>query len=251
MSGAAPCPDRVTSRVERLGSAVRRPTAFWSPAVHDLLRHLETIDFPAPRVIARDGDVEVLTWIEGESGSDGWAKVVPESGLRRWARFLRRYHDAIANYQPPAGSVWSSGTGTCSEGEVVCHGDFGPWNGVWQGDDIVGLIDWDHARPAPPLFDISYALEYVAPFRDDEECVRSLSYTSPPDRRRRIEVFCDAYGIAVPDDVISLVAEQQCRVLRTVETLGRLGIEPQASWIREGHLDELRSRIRWTTSVNL
>jgi aminoglycoside phosphotransferase (APT) family kinase protein len=241
----------MTSRVERIGSVVRRPTAFWSPAVHDLLRQLEAIDFPAPRVITVESEVEVLSWIEGESGADGWAKVVPEPGLRRWARFLRRYHDAIASFQPPAKSVWSSGTGTCSEGEVVCHGDFGPWNGVWQGDDIVGLIDWDHARPAAPLFDVAYALEYVAPFRDDEECVRSLRYPSPPDRRRRIEVFCEAYGIAVPDDVTSLVAEEQRTVFITCEALGRHGIEPQATWIREGHLDELQSRIRWTETLDL
>jgi Phosphotransferase enzyme family len=239
------------SRVKRVGTTVQRPTAFWSPAVHDLLRYLQTIDFPAPRVIENKGDVEILTWIEGDSGPEGWAKVVPESGLRRWARFLRRYHDAIVDYLPPANSVWSSRTGTCSPGQIMCHGDFGPWNGVWQGDEIVGLIDWDHARPAPPLFDIAYALEYAAPFRDDEECVHWLRYASPPDRRRRIEVFCEAYGIAVPDHVTALVAEQQLSVLRTCEALGRRGIEPHATWIRAGHLETLQSRISWTESADL
>jgi hypothetical protein len=225
--------------------------AFWSPAVHDLLEYLETIDFPAPRLLEDEGQVEVLTWIEGESGPAGWAKVVPESGLRRWARFLRRYHDAIVDYLPPATSVWSSGTGTCSPGQVICHGDFGPWNGVWQGDEIVGLIDWDHAQPALPLFDIAYALEYVAPFRDDEESIRWLRYPRPPNRRRRIEVFCEAYGIAVPDDVNALVVEQQRSVLGTCEALGRRGVEPHATWIRAGHLETLRSRIRWSESVEL
>ena len=105
---------------------------------------------------------------------------VPETGLRRWARFLRRYHDAVAGYRPPASSVWSSGTGTCAPGEIICHGDFGPWNGVWRDGEVAGLIDWDHARPAPPLFDVAYALEYAAPFRDDTECVRWLRYPAPP-----------------------------------------------------------------------
>jgi hypothetical protein len=244
-------PHDVTSRVKRVGSTVQRPLAFWSPAVHDLLRYLETIGFPAPRVLDNEGGVEVLTWIDGESGPDGWARVVPESGLRRWARFLRQYHDAIAGYRPPAGSAWSSGTGTCAPGEVMCHGDFGPWNGVWQGDHIAGLIDWDHARPASPLFDVAYGLEYTAPFRDDEQCVRWLRYPSPPDRRRRIEVFCDAYGTAVPDDVSACVAGQQRMVIQTCEALGLRGIEPQATWIRQGHLDELRSRVRWTESASI
>lgn len=241
----------MTDRVTRAGDTVRRPMEFWSPAVHGLLRYLEAAGFPAPRVLSAEGDVEVLSWLEGESGPGGWAKVVPEAGLRRWARFLRRYHDAVAGYLPPPGSVWSGRAGTCGPGELVCHGDFGPWNGVWNGDAIVGLIDWDHARPASPLFDIADALEYVTPFRDDEECVRWLHYPGPPDRGRRVRVFCDAYGIPVPGDVVSLVAERQRAGLSTCETLGRRGVEPQATWVRQGYLDTLRARIRWTESVRL
>ncbi|WP_396136875.1 MULTISPECIES: phosphotransferase [unclassified Amycolatopsis] len=56
---------------------------------------------------------------------------------------------------------WFTGTGT-GTGEVVCHGDFGPWNVVWRGDQPVGILDWDYARPAPRLHDVAYALEYVA-----------------------------------------------------------------------------------------
>ena len=64
----------VTSRVEHAGNTARRPAAFWSPAVHDLLRYLETAGFPAPRVLENQGDAEVLTWIDGESGPAGWAQ---------------------------------------------------------------------------------------------------------------------------------------------------------------------------------
>lgn len=238
----------MTDRVERDGNAVRRPADYWSPAVHDLLRYLESADFPAPRVLGTEDGVETLTWIDGESGPVGWAKVVPEAGLRRWARFLRRYHDAVAGYRPPADSVWSSGTGTCAPGEIICHGDYGPWNGVWRDGRVAGLIDWDHARPASPLFDVAYALEYAAPFRADEECARWLRYPGPPDRRRRIEVFCDAYGMAVPDDVRACVAWQQRLVAASCAAIARRGIEPQATWVREGYLGELQARIAWTES---
>jgi Phosphotransferase enzyme family len=244
-------PTPAAGRVRREGDVVRRPAAFWSPAVHGLLRHLEAVGFPAPRLVRAEGDEEVLSWIDGESGASGWAKIVPEAGLRDWARFLRRYHDAVAGYRPSHQSVWSSGPGGCGQGEVVCHGDFGPWNGVWRGGKVVGLLDFDHARPAPPLFDLAYALEYAAPFRDDAECLRWLGYREPPDRRRRIEVFCQAYGVAVPGDIVERVAGQQRSVLRLCEALGRQGIEPQASWIREGYLETVRDRIRWTESQRL
>jgi aminoglycoside phosphotransferase (APT) family kinase protein len=82
---------------------------------------------------------------------------------------------------------------------------------VWRGGEVAGLIDWDMARPERPLFDVAYALEYAAPFREDAECVRWLGYPAPPDRRHRIEVF----------------------------------------WVRDGYLEDLRSRIRWTESARL
>ncbi len=241
----------MTARVRREGNVVYRPMVFWSPAVHDLLRHLESVGFPAPRLVGVEGDEEVLRWVDGESGPKGWAKIVPESGLRRWGRFLRRYHDAVAGYRPDPASVWSGGPGACGPGEVLCHGDFGPWNGVWQGDDIVGLLDFDHAWPASPLFDVAYALEYAAPFRDDTECLRWLGYSEPPDRRKRIDVFCDAYGIAVPDDIVDRVADEQRFVLKKCEALGRRGIEPQATWIRDGSIEVVRARIAWTEAQQL
>ena len=75
----------MSGRVQRTGTFVRRPAEFWSPAVHGLLRHLESAGFPAPRTLGIAGGRELLTWIDGESGPAGWAKIVPESGLRRWA----------------------------------------------------------------------------------------------------------------------------------------------------------------------
>lgn len=241
----------MAERVIRAGEGVRRPLQFWSESVHGLLKFLESIDFPAPRVLGIQGDTEILSWIEGDSGSAGWANVVPEAGLKSWGRFLRSYHDAVVGYRPPESSVWSSGKGSSEDSEIVCHGDFGPWNAVWRKGRPVALIDWDHARPAPWLFDLAYGLEYVAPFRSDAECLRDLRYLSPPDRRRRIEVFCEGYGISVPDDIVGCVAWQQKLTMQTVEDLASAHIEPQATWVREGHLKELQGRIAFTECIEL
>jgi len=91
----------MTDRVIRVGNTVRRPTEFWSSSVHDLLRHLQKVDFPAPRLLDTEEGNDVLTWIDGHSGADGWAKVVPEEGLCRWASFLRQYHNAVLDCRPP------------------------------------------------------------------------------------------------------------------------------------------------------
>ncbi|MGI5224335.1 hypothetical protein [Actinoallomurus sp. CA-142502] len=64
-------------RVVRLGDTVRRPTHPWTPAVHALLGHLEQVGFPySPRLLGTDEEGrEVLTYLDGESGPEGWVKV--------------------------------------------------------------------------------------------------------------------------------------------------------------------------------
>jgi len=129
---------------------------------------------------------------------------------------------------------------------VVCHGDFGPWNVVWNGEEPIGIIDWDHARPAPRRQDVAYALEYVAPFRDDAECLRWLRHPEPPDRRRRLEVFAAAYGLADITGLVDAVITVQEQGVDAVRLLAEQGHEPQAGWVAAGHLDELRARVAWS-----
>ncbi|MGI5171236.1 aminoglycoside phosphotransferase family protein [Spirillospora sp. CA-253888] len=238
----------VHRRVVRVGGTVRRPVQPWTPAVHALLLHLEAVGFPyAPRVLGFDGQGrEVLSYIPGESGPSAWAKVTDDRGLDAFAALLRDYHDAVAGFAPAAGTVWAAGPGAPGDGEVVCHGDFGPWNTVWQGGRPVGIVDWDLARPAPRLHDVAYALQYVAPFRDDAECLRWLRYTEPPDRRRRLERFCAAYGLAPADGVVDAVIAVQREGVELVRRLAEQGHQPQADWVAEGRFQELAQRVAWS-----
>src|SRR4051812_36781566 len=89
------------------GNTVSRPAYPWTPTIHALLRYLRAKGFnraPAPLGI-REGR-ETLSYIPGTSGADGWAKVVPEDGLRAMARLLREYHDATKGFVVPAASPW-------------------------------------------------------------------------------------------------------------------------------------------------
>ncbi|MEQ4209162.1 aminoglycoside phosphotransferase family protein [Actinopolymorpha sp. B17G11] len=240
--------DRSDRPVVRVGSTVRHPLQPWTPAVHALLGYLCDAGFAyAPHVVGIEGDVDILTYIEGESGPDGWAKVVDEGGLRAAARLLREYHDVVAAWRPDVEPVWFTGQrGTGGPGEVVCHGDFGPWNIVWQGVQPVGLLDWEYANLASPRQDVAYALEYMVPFRDDAECLRWLRYPEPPDRLRRLEIFAEAYGLASTEGLVDEVIAVQQAGLGTVQRLADEGHERQRELVAAGYLDELRDRIRWS-----
>jgi len=234
--------------VVRVGDTVRRPRQPWSATVHELLRYLESIDYPhSPRFLGIDEEGrEIVSYIEGESGRDGWAKVVEDEGLIAMARRLREYHDAVRGFRPAAADGWAGRTAPQQADEVICHGDFGPWNLVWHGLQPVAVLDWDYAWPARPIHDVAYALEYVAPFRDDETCVRWLSFPAPPDRRRRLEVFAEAYGLESSAGLVDAVIAQQELVWERARLLAEQGCQPQAEWQATGFLDITGERIRWS-----
>jgi hypothetical protein len=240
--------DEPHRRVLRVGNTVRRPVHPWTATIHQLLRHLEAVGFPySPRVLGFDADGrEVLTFIEGESGPDGWAKVVEDEGLVAMARLLRDYHQAVAGFRPADEAAWAAHTGPAGQGELICHGDFGPWNLVWQGRRPVGILDWDYAWPTRAVHDVAYALEYVAPFRDDDECLRLLRYPEPPDRRRRLELFAHAYGLTSTAGLVDEVIGQQRQVLERSRLLAAQQRQPQAAWQASGYFDEVAQRIRWS-----
>jgi len=227
---------------------VVRPAYPWTPTLHVFLEHLTANGFDGvPRPIAIAEGMETLTFIPGESGVAGWAKIVPEEGLRAFARFLRRYHDATAGFVPPSPRApWAFRSGAAAPGEVICHGDFGTWNVVWRRDQPVGLLDFDFAGPGDALLDVAYALQYAAPFCDDEEAVRWHAYPEPPDRRHRIEVFADAYGLSTTEGLVDAVIERQELDVHHVRSLAARGYEPQRTWARRGTLDDLRARVRWS-----
>lgn len=232
----------------KIGNTVRRPIEFWQPAVADLLKYLESKDFPySPKFLGIDDQGrEVVSYLEGESGKAGWYKIHSENGLRNYAKLLRRYHDTVAGYRPPVELEWANGRHGLNNNQLICHGDFGPWNIVWKGEEPVGIVDWDLAHPNSPQYDILYALEYAAPFRDDDMVVSWHHFESVPDRAKRVEIFLDAYGSDAMDDVAKRVARMQREVGKLEKLLADRGLQPQVEWVANGDLDEIEKRARWS-----
>lgn len=232
-------------RVEVVGDTVRRPRHPWTPTVHRVLAHLRAeglTSVPAPLSLADDH--ETVSLLRGVAGRDSWPHQATEVGLQAAARLLGAVHDATAGWVPPTDAVW--GRPPSAPAEVVCHGDPGPWNMTWSDDGVaVGLFDWDYCHPGPRLEDVAYALEYLAPFRDDATAVRWHGFDRPPDRARRIEVFCAAYGIDTLG-MVDTVIEGQRRIIPHVRALAEAGVRPQVEWVAGGHLDELAARADWS-----
>lgn len=119
--------------------------------------------------------------------------MLSDDGPRRVGEWLRDYHRAVGSFVPPAGAIWRDRSLELSPGQLVLHGDPGPWNAVWWEGDLQGFIDWDLAGPGDPVEEALEALWHVVPLYDDDAC-REAGFRSGCDRMHRTAVFLDAYG---------------------------------------------------------
>lgn len=237
------------NQVVRVGETVRRSTGPWTPTVHALLRHLERAGFDAaPRVLGFDGEGrEVLSFLPGEAMPwTDWPTVMRSgNGLAQLATMLRRYHDAVREFVPPDDAVWRNPRARpFATAELVRHGDFSPFNTIWQGDRLTGVIDWDFAQPGTALEDLGYLAWYAVPLSDDERA-RQYGFRSELDRAGRLRMLASAYGGITPAEIVS-GAQDVIRIERDdMVELARQGLEPWLGFVREGTPEGFSAEIAW------
>jgi hypothetical protein len=189
--------------VSRVGNTVRREAGPWTPRVHQLLRHLRTKgiqEIPEPLGFDTQGR-EILSFIPGTVGHDPVPEALrSEAVLISAARLLRRMHDASAD----VAKTWASGwrAPTREPVEVICHGDFALYNCVFEGETLVGVIDFDYAHPGSRAWDLAYALYRFAPITAP---TNPDNYGTLEDQGRRARLFCEAYGLSDRSRIVPAV----------------------------------------------
>jgi aminoglycoside phosphotransferase (APT) family kinase protein len=186
-----------------------------------VLLHLEHAGFDAaPRWLGLDErGREILSWIEGDTFTERermhpYVGDPPErvtfSDERTGAalRLLRRYHDTF-------------------DAQVVCHGDFGPWNLVWRDGLPPAVIDFDDAHPGDPGEDVAYALRTFVSY--------GFASAEPFELVRRTGAALAAYGRTF--DVPAILereydlAEERCRRNGWQRALAKLPTE--RAWLAQ------------------
>ncbi|OAR27683.1 hypothetical protein A8W25_01805 [Streptomyces sp. ERV7] len=231
----------------RIGDAVHRAAQPWTPAVHAVLRHLESVGFDgAPRVLGTDGQGrEILTHLAGETAGEElpWpAWVYSDAALRSVGRWARQLHDATEAFVPPPGVRWLAGQ-TWRPGLVIGHHDAAPWNAVWRDGELAGFFDWDTAGPSSREFDLAFMALTWVPLHA-RRFVRRTGFTDFDDRSRRLHLFLDAYGYEGDRTAFGAVVAQRARV--NAEVIDRMAaggdpvytaLLPVAADLREAALE--------------
>jgi hypothetical protein len=188
--------------VVRVGDTVLRPVAPCSRATHALLAHLAAAGFDgAPRVLAATPATETLTYMDGQAAVPPLAEeTLTDAALVSVAGLLRRYHHAVASFDP-AGYRWPRPIPARFRTGLVSHNDVHPANLVFRGGRAVALIDFDWAGPGGATWDFAAAARYWAPLQDDQDVIDSRQGRALD----RFRIFLDASGL--PRDGRRQVAE--------------------------------------------
>ena len=154
-------------RVVRVGDTVVRPAAPAAAATHALLAHLEAAGFDgAPRVLAAGPVTETLTYIAGRAAVPPFPEdVLTDEALVSVAGLLRRYHAAVASFDP-AGYAWPRPVPARYRTSLVSHNDVYPANVVFRDGRAVALIDFDLAGPGSAVWDYAAAARLFVPLLD-------------------------------------------------------------------------------------
>lgn len=236
------------NEVVRVGDTVRRTTGPWTPAVHALLQHLEHAGFAeSPRVHGIDQhDREILTFLPGETSpwTDWPAVLRGVDGLIMMGQLLRRYHDAVRGFVPPATAVWRNPLAP-TDGEVIRHGDFSPFNLLWQDDRPTGIIDWDFAQPGRAITDLAYLAWNAVPLQGTGR-IREYGLPDGVDLPARLMALCTAYDETIrPDDVITAAVEAIRTEADQTAELAERGLHPWQRFAADGNVEAFHREAEW------
>jgi hypothetical protein len=205
----------MTDGVVRVGDTVRRPPRHATRLMRDVLTHLERVGFDAaPRWLGIDEQGrDTLSWIDGETfiergqmhpyiGDPPGRVTFSDEQVAAVMRLLRRYHDTFSD-------------------DLICHGDFGPWNIVWRNRLPFAVIDFDNAYPGDAADDVAYALRTFISY--------GFATATPGELVRRTQAALQMYGAALdPPTILAReydLAEERCRRNGWDRQLAKLPVE--------------------------
>jgi aminoglycoside phosphotransferase (APT) family kinase protein len=157
---------------------------------------------------------------------------------------LRQLHEATRDLALPPGTEWRSGTVGKEPGQVIRHGDLGPWNTLWHGDTLTGLIDWDFAEPGAAITDLAQMALYWAPLRGEAHW-RECGFPERPDFRRRLDALCAAYGDVELGAVVREVKRLQQASMTEIAERAAEGRYPWTMFQDNGEIAKTQAEIDW------
>ncbi len=228
-----------TGKISKDEDKVIRPGNDWTLHVQSFLAFMHENGFhniPKPYGINGNG-MEMVSFVDGTVYNDRLPdEILTDEILAQVANLLRRYHDIGEKYvQRLTGEeVWMLPKRLPVE--VMCHGDFAPYNITFVDGRVHGIIDFDTLHPGPRIWDVAYAVYRWIPFvspKNPDYCY-DLN-----EQIRRLKLFADTYGLKdhereqLPDMMIERISSLAAYMRNEADS----GNEDVRKNIEDGHLN--------------
>lgn len=237
------------NQVVKIGNTVRRRIK-GHPMLHSYLQFLESAGMSGvPRFIGLDEQGrEILTYLPGKTMGPDYPHYHPclhsDDTIVDMARFMRKLHDISADFLPKAIEAgWENPYNPREDYETICHGDAAIWNFVFVKDKLAGLFDFDQAYPGTRIWDLTTTVfsavgltysVYIPELNTDVDYEPSKHAA---ERKRRIKLFFDAYGMECPPNFIDVCIQfTQKAVCDDMIKGAAAGDKNHIKCIKEGHL---------------
>ena len=199
---------------------------------------------PRPLGIDEQGR-EMISFLPGDSMMRPWRAVMfTDDALIQATEMLRELHDATRELELPAETIWRSGAAAKVSGQVIRHGDLGPWNTLWQDNRLTGLIDWDFAEPGEAITDLAQLALYFVPLRGEDHW-RECGFASQPDFGHRVSVICKTYRDVSTSDVVREIDRLQRASMQEIEDRANEGRYPWTMFRENGEIERTRGEVEW------
>lgn len=222
-----------STKVTKMGSRVLRARHQGSTNVEWLLTVLERRGFRySPRFVGLSDDGrQILEFMEGRAGNYPLpAALRSDDALISAARALRLLHEVTSDLATEVLDGWM--LKAVEPYEVICHGDFAPYNCVFDESRLVGIIDFDTAHPGPRIRDIAYAIYRFAPLTAPGNAV---GFGSLAEQARRARLFCDEYGEVNRSQIIEATCRRLLDLVRYMRAQAAQGDTAFQSHLDDGH----------------
>lgn len=227
-------------------NAVIRPMNPWTKSVHHFLAFLEQqqVSF-VPKPLQITAENESVSFMPGEVFNDPLPDFFyTDEMIVSAAKLLRNFHDVGENYLQllTGNEQWMLQTkGTI---DVMCHGDFAPYNVTIIDHLAANIIDFDTLHPGSRLKDIAYALYRWCPLYSPEFTEISLEK-----QIQRSKLFLKNYGldkkvyVELPDIIVERL-EELVAYMRQQASQNNADFQKN---IAAGHLQQYETDIQYLT----
>ena len=225
-------------KITKAENRVLRPWNVWTPHVQKFLEFMQEngfVNIPRPYGKSESG-MEQVSFVEGVVYNDCLPDVIlTDDVLAEVAKVLRRYHEVGEAYTH---LLTGEETWMLTERfpvEVMCHGDFAPYNVTFVDGHVHGIIDFDTLHPGPRLWDVAYAVYRWVPFvsPDNPDYRGNLE-----EQIRRLKLFADCYGLNTEEreQLPDMMWERINSLVTYMKTEADAGNEDVRKNIADGHL---------------